>query len=257
MELVHNFSLIHDDVEDGDETRRHRATVWKLWGVPQAINAGDGMDVLSYIALLELSVGPQTIVEILKVFNGMVMQLCEGQHLDLTFQARQDVTIDEYLRMITGKTAALIEASTTIGAMVATDDQEIISHFKAFGQKIGIGFQIQDDLLGIWGDQSETGKSSRNDLRNKKKSLPVLYAMHHSPQRDELKMLYTKELLSESDIDRIYEILTTAGAYDYTQQMAIKYRDEALAELDRIHPKNLKALEDLRLISRFLVDRDY
>lgn len=257
VELVHNFSLIHDDIEDGDDKRRHRATVWKLWGVPQAINTGDTMDVVSYMAIMGLTVRPQAMVEILKVFNDTTMQLCEGQHLDLNFQDRQTVTVEEYLWMITGKTAALIEGSAAMGAMVATDDPEIVGHFKAFGHKIGIGFQIQDDLLGIWGDPAKTGKSARNDLRNKKKSLPVLYALQHSPQRDKLTSLYAKETLDETDIDSISEILTKAGAYDYTRQMAIKYRDEALAELEDIHPKNLKALEDLRVIGRFLVDRDY
>ncbi|HUL62145.1 MAG TPA: polyprenyl synthetase family protein, partial [Methanocella sp.] len=99
VELVHNFSLIHDDIEDGDETRRHRATVWKLWGVPQAINTGDAMDVVSYMAIMDLKIDAATMVAILQVFNETIMQLCEGQYLDMDFQIRDAVTVDEYEEM--------------------------------------------------------------------------------------------------------------------------------------------------------------
>ena len=135
VELVHNFSLIHDDIEDGDEKRRHRATVWKLWGVPQAINTGDAMDVVSYMAIMDLKIDPAAMVEILQVFNDTIMQLCEGQYLDMDFQKRDDVTVEEYIEMITGKTAALIEASTAIGAMAAGGDRDTIGGFKSFGQR--------------------------------------------------------------------------------------------------------------------------
>ncbi len=256
VELVHNFSLIHDDIEDGDEKRRHRPTVWKLWGVPQAINTGDAMDVFSYMAIMELKVKPETMVSVLKVFNETIMQLCEGQYLDMDFQNRKGVTVEEYVEMITGKTAALIEASTAIGAMAATDDQEVIRRFKSFGHKIGIGFQIQDDILGIWGDPAKTGKSARNDIRNKKKTLPVLYALQYSQQKDELKSLYEKEKFAEADIDSVFKILTEAGSYEYTAGVASKYRDEALAELEGLCPGS-QAMEDIIAIGRFLVDRDY
>jgi geranylgeranyl diphosphate synthase, type I len=256
VELVHNFSLIHDDIEDGDEKRRHRDTVWKLWGVPQAINTGDAMDVVSYMAILNLKIDPAAMVETLQVFNDTIMQLCEGQYLDMDFQTRDAVTVDEYVEMITGKTAALIEASTAIGAMAAGGDRETVRRLKSFGHKIGVGFQIHDDILGIWGDPAKTGKSARNDIRNKKKTLPVLYAIQHSPERDELKRLYEKKEFTEADIDRVFDILTRAKAYEYTSQKAKQYKDEALAELDGLCPGS-RAMEDLRAIGRFLVDRDY
>ena len=256
VELVHNFSLIHDDIEDGDETRRHRPTVWKLWGIPQAINTGDAMDVISYMAILELKLDPETLVSIMKVFNETIMQLCEGQYLDMGFQSRKSVTVEDYLKMISGKTAALMEASTAIGAMVATDDQKIIEHFKAFGHKIGMGFQIQDDILGIWGDPKKTGKSSRNDIRNKKKTLPVLYALQYSRHKEELQKLYRKKRFFDSDINRISEILTDAGSYEYTVKAAHRYWDEALDEVKGLCTGS-RAMEDLIAIGQFLVDRDY
>jgi geranylgeranyl diphosphate synthase type I len=256
VELVHNFSLIHDDIEDGDEKRRHRDTVWKLWGIPQAINTGDAMDVVSYMAIMDLKIDPAAMVETLRVFNDTIMQLCEGQYLDMDFQTRDSVTVEEYVEMITGKTAALIEASTAIGAMAAGGDRDTVRRLKSFGHKIGVGFQIHDDILGIWGEPAKTGKSARNDIRNKKKTLPVLYAMQHSSERDDLKRLYAKKEFTEADIDRVFEIMTKAKAYEYTSQKAKQYKNEALSELDGLCPGS-RAMEDLRAIGRFLVDRDY
>ncbi|MCD1294550.1 polyprenyl synthetase [Methanocella sp. CWC-04] len=258
LELIHNFSLIHDDIEDGDEKRRHRDTLWKVWGVPQAINTGDAMDVIANIAILSLedTVKPKVLVSIMKVFNDMVIRLCEGQYLDMDFQTREEVTVDEYIEMISGKTAALIEASTGIGAMIATEDADIIDRFKTFGFKIGIAFQIQDDILGIWGDPATTGKSAKNDIRNKKKSLPVLYAMQTSAEKEELKNLYRKETLTEDDISRIYDILTAAGSLEYTQSMANRYKDEAMSRLEGLYPGS-EPMKKLHEIGKFLVERDY
>ena len=256
VELVHNFSLIHDDIEDADEKRRHRDTVWKLWGVPQAINTGDAMDVISYMAILDLKLEPASMVALLRVFNDTIMQLCEGQYLDMAFQTRDAVTVEEYVEMITGKTGALIEASTTVGAMAAGADRETVRRLRAFGHKIGVAFQIQDDLLGIWGDPAKTGKSARNDIRNKKKTLPVLYALQYAAEKDELKRLYAKEQFSGADIDRAFAILTKAKTYEYTARKAKELKDQALAELEGLCPGS-RAMEDLKAIGRFLVDRDY
>jgi len=251
VELLHNFSLIHDDIEDGDEKRRHRDTLWKLWGVPQAINTGDAMDIVANLSLLDLdgSVKPEMMIEIMRLFNETVIELCEGQYLDMDFQCRSDVSVDEYITMVSGKTAALIEAAAAIGAMVATEDEDVIGRFKTFGRKIGISFQIRDDILGIWGDPKSTGKSAKNDIRNKKKSLPVLYAMEKSKRRAELK-------LSDLDVARVFDILTEAGALEYTQNEAQRYKDEAMAQFEglRLHKA---PMERLQAIGRFLVERDY
>jgi geranylgeranyl diphosphate synthase type I len=258
VELLHNFTLIHDDIEDGDEKRRHRDTLWKLWGVPQAINTGDAMDIVANLSLLELngSIKPQMMVDIMRLFNETVIELCEGQYLDMDFQNRSGVSVDEYIAMISGKTAALIEASTAIGAMVATEDREVIGRFKAFGRKIGVAFQIRDDILGIWGNPENTGKSAKNDIRNKKKTLPVLYAMETSVDREELKRIYAKKSLTDRDISRVFDILTGAGALEYAQKEAQRYKDEAMAQFDglRLHKA---PMDKLRAIGLFLVERDY
>ena len=258
VELLHNFSLIHDDIEDGDEKRRHRDTLWKLWGIPQAINTGDAMDIVANLSLLELDgkIQPEMMVEIMRLFNETVIELCEGQYLDMDFQNRTHVSVDEYITMVSGKTAALIEASAAIGAMVATEDRELINRFKVFGRKIGVGFQIRDDILGIWGNPESTGKSAKNDIRNKKKSMPVLYAMEKSKHREELKGIYAKEKLSDADIARVFDILTDAGALEYTQGEAQRYKDEAMAQFEglRLHKEPMAKLS---AIGRFLVERDY
>ena len=182
IEILHNFSLVHDDVEDGDETRRHRPTVWKLWGVPQAINVGDGMFALAFSAMQRLpaqGVTLATTVSALGLFTEACLALTEGQHLDMRFEQRSQITVDEYLRMIQGKTAALIGASVAIGAQIGGAAAEQDAALQRFGQAIGLAFQIQDDILGIWGDPTVTGKAAGNDILRKKKSLPMLHALNH------------------------------------------------------------------------------
>jgi geranylgeranyl diphosphate synthase type I len=183
LELLHNFSLIHDDVEDGDELRHHRPTVWKLWGVPQAINAGDGMYALAYAALQRLAdrgVKAKPALSVFERFTRTCLALTEGQYLDIRFEERTQVTVDEYLRMIQGKTAALIAASVAIGALLGGASPAQQTDLLRFGQAMGLAFQIQDDVLGIWGDPSVTGKAAGNDILRRKKSLPLLYALNHS-----------------------------------------------------------------------------
>ncbi|MFN8469916.1 MAG: polyprenyl synthetase family protein, partial [Caldilineaceae bacterium] len=197
IEILHNFSLVHDDIEDGDEARRHRATVWKLWGVPLAINVGDGMFALAFAAMQRLSahgVPPTAVLAALDVFTRTCIALTEGQYLDMSFEQRGDVSEDEYLRMIAGKTAALVGASVAIGAYIGGAGPEQAQCLQRFGQEIGLAFQIQDDVLGIWGDPAVTGKAAGNDVLRKKKSLPMLHALNHPAVGTEFGALLAGEV---------------------------------------------------------------
>ncbi|MEI2691836.1 MAG: polyprenyl synthetase family protein [Anaerolineae bacterium] len=180
VELLHNFSLIHDDVEDNSSTRRHRPTVWALWGVPQAINAGDAMFTLARLALHGVTgrgVVAATALEASAIFDRACLRLTEGQYLDMSFEDRQDVAVEEYVAMIEGKTAALLSASLELGALLGGADEGTRRSLAEFGRGLGLAFQMQDDILGIWGDETITGKSAASDILARKKSLPVVYAL--------------------------------------------------------------------------------
>ncbi|MBI5301365.1 MAG: polyprenyl synthetase family protein [Chloroflexi bacterium] len=235
IELAHNFSLIHDDIEDQSDERRGRAAVWKVWGIAQGLNAGDGMFVLARLALdrmLEDGYPLASCATISHVFDKATLALCHGQFLDLGFETRLDVTVDEYMQMIRGKTAALISAATRIGAMLATEDATQLDAFARFGENIGIAFQITDDILGIWGDPAVMGKSAATDILSKKKSLPALYGLNHPTHGEALRARYHKSQLDERDVAQVLALLDQAGARAFAEQRADEYRAAAHAALD-------------------------
>lgn len=259
IELIHNFSLIHDDIEDMDEERRHKPTVWKLWGIAQAINVGDGMHVLANLAALrlkELNVTSSKIVEVLEILNKTIIDLCEGQYLDMSYEGRVDITTKMYLEMISRKTASLVEASTLIGATLATEDEKTVEHFRKFGRNIGIAFQIVDDIIGIW--EKKTGKPKASDIRNKKKTLPILYAFEKASKRKRRLLVQTfkKKKLYEEDISNVLEILENVSAYEYSKNIAESYENKALKELSSTGIEN-NAMKKLKLLAEFLVKRKY
>ncbi len=260
IELIHNFSLIHDDIEDRDETRRGKPTLWKLFGIEHAINAGDGMHVLANLAALrleEVNVSPDKVVKVMRILNNTVMELCEGQYLDMSFEKKMEVKLEQYLEMIYKKTAALIEASLWIGSLLATENKEKIEHFKNFGRNIGLAFQIVDDIIGIWSEK--TGKPKASDIRNKKKTLPVIYAMEKADEekKNRLQEIYSKtDRLSNDEVAEVLEILEETGAKEYAMKLAREYEDKALYELDSLGIEN-SSIEKIRVLTRFLITRSY
>lgn len=236
VELGHNFSLVHDDIEDGDVERRHRPTLWTLYGIPQAINVGDALFSLSRIALhrlTDLGFPDAKVLRLMRLFDQTCLALCEGQYLDIAMSASESLmTVELYFDMIGRKTAALIAASIESGALLATDDEAVIGRYRAFGWALGLAFQLNDDLLGIWGTEQATGKTP-SDLAHKKKTLPVIYAYEHAgpKDRERLGALYGLPTPDHADVAEIIEILERSGAQQYTREQARRYRDEALAEL--------------------------
>lgn len=171
IELIHNFSLIHDDIQDGSELRRARPTVWKIWGIPQAINAGDCMFTLAHRSMLNLQrhLPADVTLQCAQILQDACLELTQGQYLDISYEDRLDLTLEDYWAMTSGKTAALLAACAEIGALCAGAEASVCTAYRRFGQALGLAFQAEDDLLGIWGDAALTGKSTESDLVTGKK----------------------------------------------------------------------------------------
>ena len=239
IELIHNFSLIHDDIQDNSEARRGRATIWKVWGMPQAINAGDAMFVLAQQAMDELpsSLSLAQYIAIQRVFHAATFKLTQGQYLDLGYERADQVTLNDYFEMIGGKTAALLAGACEIGARLGTNDAQLYRTLANYGELLGIAFQIADDVLGLWGDPEVTGKSARTDLWSRKKSYPVLYAMQGA-QGQELRALYAKQEWSNKDILRVEALLFESDARAYATKQAEVYAKRAERALETTQLKN-------------------
>ena len=237
VELGHNFSLVHDDIEDGDRERRHRPTVWAVHGVAQAINTGDMLFSLSRMALhrlTELGFSDSRVLRLMRLYDETCVALCEGQYIDIaTTESNQPMSVELYFDMIGRKTAALIAASIQAGAILATDDETVIDRYRGFGWALGLAFQLNDDLLGIWGAEQATGKEP-SDIARRKKTLPLIYAFEHAGPEDRARLstLYGNGGPTAEDVAEIMAILERTGARQYTRDQARRYRDEALSELD-------------------------
>ena len=253
VELGHNFSLVHDDIEDGDTERRHRATLWTIHGIPQAINAGDALFSLSRIALhrlTDLGFSDHTVLRLMRLYDETCLALCEGQYIDIQSSATDSLmSVELYFDMIGRKTASLIAASIEAGAVLATDDEDVIARYRGFGWALGLAFQLNDDLLGIWGAEQATGKAP-SDVAHRKQTLPVIYANEHAEPADQARLaaVYAAPSPTAVDVREVIAILERTGAREYTRDEARRYRDEALAELDAagvVQPAARERLEEI------------
>jgi geranylgeranyl diphosphate synthase, type I len=257
IQLVHDFSLIHDDIEDQSETRRGRPAVWKLWGLAQGINTGDGLLIVAHLALHRMTavgVPAEVVLEVIRRFDQTILTVCEGQFLDLSYEGNLSISEADYLSMISRKTAALVAAACGLGAIVGSADAVTATALFDFGQNLGLAFQIQDDVLGIWGDPAVTGKPAAADLYRHKLSLPVIHALRGAEERETLAQLYRKESTSDHDVARMLGILDQAGSRGYTEGVAAFYHQQALAALDSAGGAT-QALDELRLLAEGLVGR--
>ena len=236
LELIHNFSLVHDDIQDQDEERRHQATVWSLWGVPKALVAGDAMQSVGDLTLLEPTshqTSPETALKVSKILTDGYLEMIQGQCLDLAFESSTTITSENYLQMIAYKTGALIRSGLEIGALLATCDPIAFDAFSRFGSCLGRAFQVRDDFLGIWGESNLTGKPAGNDIRRRKKSFPVVVAFERATGKDldDLSRIYGQDELNEQDVDRVLAVLDEVGAQGRSQTLTESSAEEALEAL--------------------------
>ncbi|HEY6957332.1 MAG TPA: polyprenyl synthetase family protein [Candidatus Limnocylindria bacterium] len=255
VELLHNFTLIHDDIEDQDPRRHHRPTVWSVWGEPQAINAGDGMYAVSRLAIQRLrqrGFAAERILDVSALLDETCVRVCEGQFLDISFESRTDVTSERYRAMASKKTGALFSASAQAAATLATDERAVHEQLARFGAEFGQSFQAHDDVQGIWATTERTGKVEMNDLVKRKKTLPVVLAFERASAktRAQLDALFAVSApLPQENVDRIRGILDELEVRAVIDREIADHRERALSLLRGtpgiVHGEALAQLERL------------
>lgn len=254
IELAHSFSLVHDDIQDRSEMRRGRAAVWVRWGAPMAINVGDALLMLSSLAMLDLTANypAETVSGAAAVLSSTCLSIAEGQYMDMSYASRDDLRVDDYWPMIAGKTAALLSASCHLGALLGGADAGTQDAYRAFGNFLGLAFQVQDDLLGIWGDEAITGKSAASDLVEGKKSLPVLVGLSKHGRFAER---WKDGPITHPEVPELAKVLASESAYAYTHNAAKQMTDSAIDALRAADPQG-EAGEALLSLAETLLRRN-
>jgi len=232
VELVHNFSLVHDDVQDNSEKRRGRPTVWTKWGVPMAINVGDALFVIANQAVMDLikTHPASTAVRAATILHDTCLDLTRGQFLDMSYEERNDLSLEDYWPMVGGKTSALLSACAHIGALLGNAGEAEQEAYRQFGYHLGLAFQVQDDILGIWGDEAVTGKSAASDLVEGKNSLPVLFALG---KKGNFAERWKQGPITAGEVKAIAAQLENEGGRNFAVEMAEKETQIALEYLSK------------------------
>jgi geranylgeranyl diphosphate synthase type I len=253
LELLHNFSLVHDDIQDNSPTRRGRPTLWQRSGVPLAINAGDALFTIANQAALNLlqDYEPSIVVTVLGIIEQACLDLTKGQFLDLYNQEKGRLSIEAYWQMIGGKTSALLAACSQVGALLGGAGAKKVYAYRKFGQLLGLAFQVEDDILGIWGEENSTGKSAATDLQEGKLSLPVVYGIS---RRGAFAKLWGDAPHRGRNAIRLRKLLEEEGGLDYSKRHADRLTREAVDTLRHLRAQGDAgvALEQLatQLLSR-------
>lgn len=260
LEFIHDFSLIHDEIQDRDETRHHRPTIWTIWGDAKALVAGNILRLVADIAIWDLPDTKNTRNPNLNLairLTEAYLEMIEGQYLDLYYEGRHDIAVENYMEMISRKTGALIRCSLVAGALIGTQKPEILQAFDVSGRAFGMVFQIRDDYLGIWGQESATGKPVGADIRRKKNAFPFVYAMSKASKKDknDLLSIYEMPEVGETDVKTALALIEKQGAKEESQDLAKYYTDKALMALTDIKLKP-RAKRDIEELAHFLLVRD-
>jgi geranylgeranyl diphosphate synthase, type I len=258
VELVHAFSLLHDDIVDDDRQRHHRPTVWSVFGVGVGIIAGDALLALAEELLLRTGrpEGAAAAARLTAATGAMIA----GQAADMAFERRRDVSLDECVAMAEAKTGALLGCAASIGAVLVGAGDDVVDPLRRFGEELGLAFQATDDLLGIWGDPDRTGKPVWSDLRQGKKTLPVTAALSFGgAAAAELRSLLDARPSTEADFSRAAALIEAGGGREATAELAAGCSQRALAALDEVpaHGDAAVAIGELGKLTDFLVGRDH
>tara|TARA_B110000438_G_C15773874_1_gene633150 strand:- start:680 stop:1723 length:1044 start_codon:yes stop_codon:yes gene_type:complete len=261
IELVHNFSLIHDDIEDNDKVRRHKPTLWATWGIPKALVTGNSILALGNKELEKLSkygLSNSSIFYSQKLLTESYLKMMEGQFLDISFEKHKFVNQTDYLKMIGLKTGALIECSVLIGAVTSGKKltKNDLDNIQDFGKSLGLLFQIRDDILGVWGT-NKTGKPVGADIRKKKKSLPIILALSENNiiYKNLFLKIMEREVISDDEIQKFIEIMEKIGIKDKCEHMALSQLKNIKDTLKKI-PIDPCYLKDFNQIGDFLMFRE-
>ena len=255
IELLHNFTLIHDDIEDQDETRHHRPTLWKRFGAAQALNAGDGMYAISRVVMQRLrgrGFPADWIVEAVAALDRACLRVCEGQYLDISFEGRVDVSRERYREMIARKTGALFRAPAEIAAILSGCDARAREALVAFGDALGLAYQAHDDRNGLWGAASETGKAEMHDVVKRKMTLPLVIAMTRASPSEAaaVREVYAHDApLPAEEVRRVRAIVDRLNVRDEVDEFVAAQRGRALAALARVELREPERTEVTRLVS--------
>jgi geranylgeranyl diphosphate synthase type I len=254
VELVHNFSLVHDDIQDNSPKRRGRDTTWVKWGAPMAINVGDALFVISNQAVMDLKkeFPAERVLKIAEILHNTCLDLTRGQFLDMSFEGRTDLKVEDYWPMISGKTAALLSACCQIGAVLGGANEETEDAYRSYGHYLGLAFQVQDDILGIWGDENVTGKSAASDLVEGKNSLPVLIGLG---KKRKFAERWAKGPIRLNEVEEVARLLASEGGYGEATEVSIQMTDLAINNLREADPQG-EAGEALFELTNRLLNRN-
>lgn len=253
VELVHNFSLVHDDIQDNSPKRRGRDTTWVKWGAPMAINVGDALFVMSNQAIVDLKENhaAEIVVQAAKILHNTCLDLTRGQFLDMSYEERKDLSVADYWPMVSGKTAALLAACSHIGALLGGADEELQETYRSYGHYLGLAFQVQDDILGIWGDETVTGKSTASDLVEGKNSLPVLIGLG---KKGKFAERWAQGPIHAEEVEEVARLLASEGGYGEAKEASIQMTDMAVNSLREADPQG-EAGESLFELTNRLLNR--
>lgn len=258
VEIFHNFTLVHDDIMDAAPLRRGKPTVHALYDTNTAILSGDVMLIAAYEYLLKLQ--PESrIPGIVRIFNRVAREVCEGQQMDMDFESRQDVTIPEYLRMIELKTSVLLAGSLAMGAVLADADDDDVQNLYQFGCNSGIAFQLQDDILDAFGDPEKVGKKPGGDIAQNKKTYLILKALEIAPESERRRLQTLMETPTTDEAGKIAEVTALLRHLDIpvlAQQEKTRFRNLAMQNLDAVRCDNARR-NALKALADALIEREY